>query len=396
MAAPSVPVTGPIGPKRYSFAGIPGDGGQRNWRYAFVPGSKEGEGEVRLSAGKGRETMRWKVISPDPKNPEARPIMERLPDLDLPEQTKPLKGKAGIFQVHRTSGDEIYGTIQDGKSNTSLRFNRTGAGSKWDLEVLAPAKTKGESAVGFISALSKQKVAAPDKAIDTLTYPLTSDNALAGMAVAGGIGAIGGLGYKAFTKLKQRLGLAPKPQNPEDEPGWLNMAGKGFLAGAGASALYRGANAVMGGPRPNRGPALINGLDQSAPFPGEPKFTGPTLPRPGDSEFIGPTIKKASGLDYRAVISAIKNDDTMSEQEKQSLIGQAREASQKGIDIDQQTLVGAGLGALAAFIFSKMAGFGGFGTAAMTTFGALAGGAIATPNKDRERHKGGYTIKPFQ
>ncbi len=377
------------GPRRLVYAGVPNSTSQNNVHYSIFKNKKdENAKEFRIKLKKGG-TIRWKI---HPKEDEHTDIKaERLPTHPLGGEEKDdddleLERK-GTMQIHKSSGDEIYGTLQDGKVNSSIRLIRNKDQSGWTVRESAPPKSRGESAFNFVksiksktaeydvndnplqTAVQDNKLREQGEAMNWVTYPLTGDDLLKQTLITGGLGALGGAAYHGFKKLKRKVW--DDGSDDEDESSLLADVGTFGLAGAAAPSAWRLGNYWMQ-PKPMQ-PYEKVGNDQSAQSIQKEAF--------------------GEDLDYRKVIGAIRGDSSISDMEREQLVNMARDASKKRIPIDQQALTNAGFAALAGYIISKLMGVGTLGSAVVGAgMGAAAYmGTQASPYK--VYNDGGYTYK---
>lgn len=400
-----------VGPRRFVYAGIPGATSQRNLRYSILSG-KQGNKEFRLHLGRG-STLRWALT---PKEDGQGAKAERLPTIPAGQAREEEDGQeemSGVMQVHKSSGDEIYGTMQDGKTNQSLKLIRNPDGSGWDMQPAQSPKARNKSGLDFVTAI-KSKTAAPltqvpditipiakqewnptvkslhanegqRQAMDTLTYPLTGSNLLNQTLITAGLGLAGGGIYHGVKKLK---GLV----TGEDDGSTLggDMLRFGAAAALVPSAYRLGNHMFARRPHPQGSPVLADQKEMTrmALEEGQEAY-GSTLP---GVEKVAATYGESS-LDYRQVINAIRSDTSISSGEREQLINMAREASDQRIPVDPQALTSAGLMALAGYVMSKLMGLGGFGQAAMAGMGGAIGYGAGKSNPNIVRSSSGYTFR---
>jgi hypothetical protein len=346
--------------RKFTFSGIPGDKTQRSWKYTLTP-EKNGGGILTVSVGD--KHMKWRV--PEEISQSEPTEINRLPDGDHNPKAKKQEGeRSGVLQVHKSSAGEIYATMQDGKTNSSIRISQKDGG-KWSIQPVAPKKGTGSSALEFVSKVTKQAMSPvepqPNQILDTISYPLTSPNPLLGVLAGAGVGAVGGGILNAFHRIKNRL--AGEPEKNELEPSIASS----MLTGAGIGG------AISGGWH-----AMSN------------KVTPGTV--------AGPVIKSASfgkrayGIDYRSIAANIRTDPALAEFERDRLLADAHEASQRKIPVDPQTLIAAGFSALASYILSRIFNAGTFGRAAVSALGGFLGGYAFAPDENTQRIRGGISV----
>lgn len=169
-----------VGPRRFVYSGIPSGTQQRNMRFQVL--ENDSHKEFRIQVGKG-SSLRWKLVPKGDSQEELH--AERMPTLPPGQAREDSdEGKevaSGAFQMHKSNGDEIYGTMQDGKSNSTIRLTRQPDGNGWSVKMTKPPKSHGQSALDFVSAM-KSKTAAvwspanlspdgkPDIKVDALEY----------------------------------------------------------------------------------------------------------------------------------------------------------------------------------------------------------------------------------
>ena len=285
-----MPTTGRRG---LTFSGIPAHTQQRAWRYSLVP-EKEGGGVLTVSTES--KHLRWRIPEEiDAKSPTG---ITRLEDSrEAPKKTE--NSIQGVLQVHRSGSGEIYATMQDGRSNTSVKIQEKD--NRWQIQPVPGKKDKATSALDFIHEVTQLKkdaegaeygissgpTAIPDKvenpflpkapelsteeqkfkmdpatptinpieasrrehtAFNTIGYPLFSPNVPGGIAAAAGIGALGGGLLNIVHRIKNRLN--GEPEKNKQEPGLLSSALTGGAIGAGISAItHLGNGAQMLGSR---------------------------------------------------------------------------------------------------------------------------------------------------
>ena len=415
-----------IGPRRFTYAGIPNLGAQKSLRYSVLSSKDGTDKEFQIHLGsKGGSILRWKIkANEDGKGAKA----ERMPTTPIAqareEDEKDVETQ-GVMQIHKSNGDEIYGTMQDGKRNQSVRFVRNPDGSGWDMQPAKSPKARNESALDFITTM-KSKTAAPltgqpdislpiqdqpdwnnqvaqlhhEKRVqdgnNLLTWPLTGDNLLGQTALTAGIGVVGGALSHGASKLRKLF--TGEQDSPDDPSLGEDMIRYGILGGMVPSA-WRLGNYALGGTRLSPGQAKnwINHSAQPNPhYQDAPYVNSKLLDDQGNAITEDLGFEKVSdygtdNMDFRQVINAIRADTTISMMEREQLINQAHQASRKGMGVDPSALTEAGMGALAGYIMSKLMGMGRFGQAAMSGLGGMMGYSMGKSPSNIERSESGYS-----
>ena len=397
----SIKVQPRIGPRRFVYSGIPTSSKQSNMRYSVLV-DKKGDKEFRIQLAPKGALLRWK-LSPDKEGKGAK--AERMPEIPIgqpPDEDDGEIESQGMFQVHKSGKDEIYGTLQDGKTNQSIRFTRGQDGQGWDMQPAQSPKARNKSALDFVTGM-KLKTAAPiapvteepynlqpathvptnqdaydyqRRAVNTMTWPLTGDNLPLQMALTGGIGALGGAAYHGYKKLRNMV----TGEEDDDSTVGGDMARFG-LAGAAAPVAWNALNSLAGayqsGLRKVPGIQKNNSLNKKA-------YEYSSSAQYDDSP---------NGLDFRQVLSSLRSDTSLTPAEREQLINMAHKASAQGLRVDPQALSAAGMGMLAGYVMSKLMGMGGFGQAAMSGLGGLVGYQMGKSPESRVYSRTGYTYE---
>ena len=391
------------GRKKFTFSGIPGDKTQRSWKYTLTP-EKDGGGVLTVSVGD--KHLKWRV--PEEISQSEPTEIKRLPDGDHGTKVKKQDDeRSGVLQVHKSSAGEIYATMQDGKTNSSIKISQKDGG-KWSIQPVAPKKGTGGSALEFVSKITKEAGYADMPAdwsgaaaasanppqtngIDTVMYPLTSKNPWLGALAGAGVGAIGGGLLNSFHRIKNTLSGESEKNELEPSLGSSMLMGAGL--GAGVSGAWHAlSHKVIPGSIPTgfRG-ELATKENISAIDAGKARaddldtFNDPVNKVAGFG-------KRAYGIDYRAVAANIRTDPALAPFERDRLLQDAHEASQSKIPVDPQTLIAAGFSALASYILSRIFNAGTFGRAAVSALGGFLGGYAFAPDDNVQRTRGGISV----
>jgi hypothetical protein len=396
------------GRKKFTFSGIPGDKTQRSWKYTLTP-DKDGGGVLTVSVGE--KHLKWRVPA---EISQTEPTdIKRLPDGQHNPKFKTREGEmSGVLQVHKSSAGEIYATMQDGKTNSSIRISQNDGG-KWNIQPVAPKKNTGQSALQFVSKITKEAGAADMPAdwgsaaaasnppltsgiIDKITYPLTSPNPLLGALAGAGVGAVGGGLLNAFRRIRNTL--SGESERNKIEPSF----GSSMLMGAGVGAGISGAWHALSTNRPPgsipwgfRGQlapkSAVTAID-AAQKPVNDLEDIQKLNLLDRENKIASFGKRAYGIDYRAIAANIRTDPALAPFERDRLLADVTEASRRKIPVDTQTLIAAGFSALASYILSRIFNAGTFGRAAVTALGGFLGGYAFAPDNNTQRIRGGISI----
>lgn len=379
------------GRRSLTFSGVPAHASQKSWKYVLTPDEKNGGGTLTIIAGDRH--LRWKLPE-EISTAESTPIT-RLPDPSSAD--KAIKGHSGSLQVHKSSSGEIYATMQDGKSNSSIRLSQDNG--KWSIKAVEPKKSTGSSAIEFISKLTKKEAAqdfqgithAQPNIFDTLSYPLTSHSTPLGMLAGAGVGAVGGGLLNIVRKIKNKI----TGKSNELEPSVAESALTGAGLGAAVSGGYHLLDNALGGPRiPNSIPSSYPDLQVPKPSLDTESIDEGQMSADRMSSKMASFGKRAYDIDYRAIAANIRTDPALAPFERDNLLNDVHRASMSKIPVDPQTLIAAGFSALASYILSRIFNAGTFGRAAVTALGGFLGGYAFAPDPDTTRTRGGiYTYE---
>ena len=100
---------------------------QKMWQFS------KGDGQIHFYDGNATYSFKGDL------NPEGQSVLEKTPDVPLPDMYVNHKSK-GKAQVHRSDPGSIYFTLQEGKENPTFTF-RHSSGSKW-VAIPKPRKAK--------------------------------------------------------------------------------------------------------------------------------------------------------------------------------------------------------------------------------------------------------------
>jgi hypothetical protein len=225
--------------------------------------------------------------------------------------------------------------------------------------------------------------------LDRWTYPLTGPGLLEGggsTLAAAGVGAAGMGLLHAYRAAKRKLLNEPEPD--DDAPTLLGDVGRGALLGAAANVGFQGLSAVMGGPRRmDDHPVLYHPPEISEALKNPPALPPDT---PGAPPRLNGGMQRVASIDPQQLFSMIRADPRLSDHDRQLLMELALRADRSGLSLDPGQLYGAGFGALAAWIASRLTGFGAFGQGASALAGAGLGALVSQGAGNEIRGQGWY------
>lgn len=356
---------------RETYSGFPEIKNSKMWDFSIT---ENGDGNRVLSFLVDNRTLNFQLEQSDQKD---KPIVaKRLPDTEVDDFGVGGNSYKGRAQIHKSKGDNILGTFQTGKVNMTFQLQRDSDNpKKWSI---TPRKNPNSTVQSFVKNITEkyntkkasQSVSVGDM-VNKLTYPLTGGvgGALASAGIGFGLGGLKGL-YDdwRYGKENNRFSALQKA-----------------LMGAGAGGILSGVFQYFGDPKymtESERFRQLNNMEPGKPFIFDPKFyTAPSYADAMDLQKKNALEKTAfsSGnqtVDLIALQSILGADPTLTQGDRNVLIGQARAALRKapGSSINVNQLRGMGLGMLLGYATSKLVGFGPFGTVASMAIGGTIGG----------------------
>lgn len=350
---------------RETYSGFPELKNSKMWDFSLT---ENGDGNRILSFLVDNKTLNFEL---EPTETKGSPISaKRLPDSEPDDFGVGGNAFVGRAQIHKANPEKLLGTFQTGKTNMTFELEKDKENPKrW---VIVPRKHPQASVKQFVKTITERYNGkkANYNPINTLAYPLTggTGGVLASAGIGLGLGALKGL-YDDWRYGKEN-----------NQYSVLQKALMGAAAGGLGSYVFQ-----LGGPNymsDSEKARMLNNMDPNKSFIFSKRFyTDPSyLERMKVQKRGSEKIAFSSGnqtVDLIALQSILGADPTLTQGDRNVLIGQARAALRKapGTSINMNQMRNMGLGMLAGYALSKVVGFGPIGTVASVAIGGALGGS---------------------
>lgn len=353
---------------RETYSGFPELKNSKMWDFSLT---ENGDGNRILSFLVDNKTLNFEL---EPSETKGSPIAaRRLPDSEPDDFGVGGNAFVGRAQIHKANPEKLLGTFQTGKTNMTFELEKDKENpSKW---VIVPRKHPQASVKDFVKTITeKYNKKANYNPINTLAYPLTGG--LGGVLASAGIGL--GLGAAKGLYDDWRYGK----ENNQYSVLQKALMGAG-LGGLGSYVFQLGGPNYMSDSEKAR---MLNNMDPNKPFIfskkfyADPSYLDRMKVQKNGAELSSKKLAFSSGnqtVDLIALQSILGADPTLTQGDRNVLIGQARAALRKapGSSINMNQMRNMGLGMLAGYALSKLVGFGPIGTVASVAIGGALGGS---------------------